>query len=487
MIPLLGFLPDVEPTIPGVIVDCINAIPSDRGMEGGPSMQDAVAGLAALAAQARGAAVLTSTAGTRRQFAGTQTKLYELTGTAWVDVSRTTPTANYVGSSESRWIFEQFGNIALATNDTEKIQWSATGVFQDITAGPSARIVATSDNFVLAFNTNDATYGDSPDRWWCSAYQDYSSWTASVTTQATTGRLIGNGGELTAGLRLGPYMVAYKTSSIFLGSYVGTPIVWQWDRIPGDVGCVGPEALTDIGGAHIFVGDDNIWYFDGTRPVPIATGQVRDWFFQNSAPSVRYRTIVKYDRQNNRVWFFYPSPTSTGSCDAALVYHLATKKWGRADQGIECAVNFVTPGIIWDTLPSLGSTWDTLPSIPWDSQTWYAGGKSLAVFNTSHELKTLSGNSVGGSITTGDMGDDDAVSMLNQFRLRFLQNPTSATAQGLTKMTEGATPMPASSSTLGDGKFDLRQSGRWHRVAVTMVGPWEVSAERPRFKGQGQR
>jgi hypothetical protein len=484
VIPFIGFLPDLEATTPGLIVDCENAIPSDRGFEGGPSQIDAVSGLAALTAQCRGSAVLTNTTGTRRHFAGTQTDMYELSGTAWVDVSRT---ANYTGSSENRWLFDQFGNVALATNDTEKIQASTSGVFQDITAAPIARIVFAMDNFVMALNTNDTTYGDTPDRWWCSAYQDHSSWTANVTTQATTGRLIGSGGELTAGARLGPYAVAYKTKSIFLGSYVGPPVVWQWDRIPGDIGCIGPEAVTDIGGAHIFVGEDNIWMFDGTRPQPVAEG-IRQWFFDNSSAANRYRTILRYDRQNNRLWFFYPSASSSGACDSALVWHLPTKRWGRADQNVEAAVNFVTPGLTWDTMSTLGATWDTLPNIPWDSQSFQAGGQALAVFNDSHELKTLTGTSAGGSITTGDMGDDDAVGRLTQVRLRFLRTPTSASAQGSTKMTEGDSLVVASSSTLSsDGKFDMRQSGRWHRVAFTMVGPWEASGIRPKFVPVGQR
>lgn len=484
MIKLLGFLPDLEATTPGLVVDCENAIPSDRGMEGGPSQIDAVSNLTALGGECRGSAVLTNTSGSRRHFAGTQTAMFELSGTAWIDVSRT---ALYTGSTENRWLFDQFGNVAIATNDTEKIQWSTSGRFDDITAAPQARVVFSTGNFVMALNTNDTTYGDSPDRWWCSAYQDYSSWAASVTTQATTGRLIGNGGELSAGLMLGPYAVAYKQTSIFLGSYVGTPVVWQWDRIPGEIGCIGPEAVCDIGGAHIFVGQDNIWMFDGTRPFPIATGQVRQWFFDNSSAGSRYRTILKYDRQNNRVWFFYPSASSSGACDSALVYHLVTKQWGRANQSIECAVNFVTPGITWDTLNSLGATWDTLPNIPWDSQAFQTGGRALAVFNTSHQLKTLTGTSTGGSITTGDMGDDDAVGRLNQVRLRFLRSPTSATAQGSTKMSEGDSLVVASSASLSDGKFDLNQSGRWHRVAFTMVGPWEAAAIRPQFVPGGKR
>ena len=64
---------------------------------------------------ARGAAVLTDTSGTRRTFAGTQTKLYELASGTWADVSRV---GDYTGSDENRWSFAQFGFQALMVTDT---------------------------------------------------------------------------------------------------------------------------------------------------------------------------------------------------------------------------------------------------------------------------------------------------------------------------------------------------------------------------------
>lgn len=121
----------------------------------------------------------------------------------------------------------------------------------------------------------------------------------------------------------GEYAIAYKQRSIYLGQYVGAPTVWNWLQVPGgDAGCVGKEAICDIGGAHFFVGDDNIWIFDGTRPIPVADGYVRQFFFDNSNPSYRYKTICVFDRQNNRVWVFYPS-LSSQTPDSALVYVIA--------------------------------------------------------------------------------------------------------------------------------------------------------------------
>jgi hypothetical protein len=343
----------------------------------------------------------------------------------------------------------------------------------------------TTDNFVFAADYNHTATGDVPDGWWCSAYQNYASWTADVSTQATTGRLIGSGGPITAGWRLGSYAVLYKSTNIFLGSYVGSPVVWQWERVPGDAGCIGPEAIADIGGVHVFLGEDNFWWFDGTRPKPIGD-QLKRWFFRNSNATLRYRTIAKFDRRNNYVYFFYPSSSST-VLDKAVVFHIPTGKWGLANLSVEAVVNFISQGATWDTLDDFGATWDTLPDIPWDSPVWGAGAKSFAIFNTSHELKSLGGSSVGGGFTTGDFGDDSRVSRLKASRVRFTTAPTSATAQGLFKMHEGGNLSVGTLSTLADGKFDHRQEGRFHRISYTCVGPFEATGFMPDVVPSGWR
>jgi hypothetical protein len=473
LIPLLGFVPDAPTTTPGVLTDCAQLIPSEKGMQSAPSAVG-ITGLSALPAAARGAAVLVNTSGTRRTIVGTQTRLFELSGSTYSEVTGIT----YTGSSENRWMFAQFGDAALATNDTERIQASTSGTFAGITAAPLARIIISVPNFVLAFNTNDssgsATFGDSPDRWWCSAFQNHTDWTPATTTQCTTGRLVESGGEISAAAPFGSGCVAYKARAMYLGQYVGPPVVFQFDRIPGEQGCVGPEAVCDIGGAHIFVGEDNIWLYDGTRPVPIAQ-EIRQWFFNDISATYKYRTIVTYDRNNGRVWVFYPSTVSSGNPDSAVVYHLNKKRWGRANRTVEAVFNFVTPGLTWDTLSSLASTWDTLPLIPWDSQSWQAAGRALAFFDSSHNLKTLTGSGENSGMTTGDLGDDINVATVNRVVLRFETEPTSATITGQTKSGQGATAVAAGSGSLSGSKFDIRQTGQWHRFAFLFTGNTEVS------------
>lgn len=79
MTPLMGFAPDMETPTPGVLVDCENFIPYESGMEAAPSAVTP-SDVPALAAACLGAASISKIDGTKRVFAGTGTKLYELTG-----------------------------------------------------------------------------------------------------------------------------------------------------------------------------------------------------------------------------------------------------------------------------------------------------------------------------------------------------------------------------------------------------------------------
>lgn len=481
MTPLVGFAPDADVTTPGVLTDCTNLVPYLNGMEGAP-VGVTPTSTPALATECFGAAVTTNLSGVRRIFAGAATKVYELSAGAWNDVSRV---AAYNATADSRWMFAQFGNATLAANKADTIQRSTTASFADISGAPKADIVFSVGAQVMALNVNDGA--DKPDGWHCCALFDDTDWTTSITTQAASGRLVSTPGAITAGARLGEYAVAYKKNAIFLGQYVGAPAVWDWIPVAGgDSGCVGKEALCDLGGAHFFVGDDNFFIFNGTTPTPIADNAVRQWFYDNSNPLYRYRTKCIFDRQTNRVWVFYPSINAT-TCDQALVYHVLSKKWGRATLNVEAVLNYVSPGLTMADLSTLSATIDGLPDISYDSQFWLSGGRALSAFNTSHQLQLLTGDSVSSSFTTGDVGDDDAVSLLTQIRLRYALAPGSATATVLRSMNSGESFATGASGGVNDGKFDVLQASRWHRAQFDFTGPVQITAMNAKIKSAGQR
>jgi hypothetical protein len=486
MIPLLGFTPDADATTPGVITDCVNFIPYKNGMEAAPSAIEAN-GVSALADECIGTAVLSKLDDTKRIFAGTADKLYELVLGSWDDVTRASG-GDYNGGTDTTWSFAQFGDASLASNKSDEMQRATTGDFADIAGAPKANIIFSVGAFVMALDVDDGT--DKPNGWHCSATFDETDWTESITTQSASGTLVSTPGRITAGARLGDYAVAYKTKSIYLGQYVGPPVIWDWQLIPGgEAGCVGKDAIADLGGVHFFVGDDNFWLFDGTRPQPIGDDKVRKWFLDNSSQSFRYRTKCFFDRQNNRVWVFFPSISSAGACDGALVYHVLSKQWGRADRTIEAVVNYASAGISYDTWDDAGASYDELPNVSYDSQYWISGGQGVAIFDTSHQLQILEGEPGETSFSTGDAGDDSTVTHLDYAQLRFATgaSPASVSMQAFSKMVSGDAYTTGAVSTLSDGKFFTRQEARWHKATFTFNGSVKVTGIMPKLIPSGDR
>lgn len=479
MTPLLGFTPDADPLTPGVMLDCVNIVPHEYGMKAASSPQ--ATSIAQLPNECQGAAIVRKLDGTRRFIAGTAAGLYETTGTTWTNVSKA---SGYAGGVESRWSIAQFGDSTIAANGVDPIQKSISGAFASISGAPVAKIVFSVGAFVMALNVNDGAVKQ--DGWAnCASFND-ADWAPNVSTLANSGRLVSAPGAITAGGRLGEFAIAYKEWAIYVGQFVGAPATFDWVQVPGVAGCVGQDAWCDVLGAHFVVGPDDFWLFDGTRPAPIGTGQVRQWFFNNSNPLYRYKTKCIFDEQNHLVYVYFAGKSSAVN-NSALVYHLISKQWGFINLSIQAAINFVQPAITIDGLGSLSATIDGLPNIPFDSQYWLGGGRLPGVFDSAGNVVTLSGPALNSSFTTGELGDDDQVTTLTKIRIRFQQSPTSAVVTGMQKMNEGDPFVNGQPVALTNGQFDVRQTGRFHAALFELNGDCRFNAIRPTIVPSGER
>lgn len=476
---LAGWVPDADASQPGVILDCQQLVPSLRGMKAAASAVNS--SLPALAGAALGSALCIKLDGTARVFAGTTSALYEAASTSWTDRTRATG-GSYTASSERRWRFAQFGDTTIAVQKADWPQFSTTGAFANIVTGgtkyaPKARLVETAQGFVVLADVDDTgaglgtTFADGPNRWWCSAQLDYTDWTPAVATQCTTGLLVDSPGRITALKRLGGSLVAYKDTSMYLGSYVGAPVVWQWQLIPGEAGTATQEAVIDIGDAHLFIGRSDFYLFDGSRPVSIGDG-IREWFFANLNSAYREKTVSLHDKANaNAYWFFCSGGSSTPN--ACIVYNYRAKKWGRADISVETSVTYALGG---ETYAGMAYTYATLPAVTYDSSFWTgAGGLTMGVFNTSHVLQYLNGTPGTATLTTSDIGSDGDYSTLRRVRPRYLTAPSAATMTPSYRDLAGAAYTTNATITQDAGKFDYLQSARWHRLALSTTGSMELT------------
>lgn len=467
-------MPDADPTTPGVITDIDNMVPTIRSSYvGAPA--GANVGMDAVAAETFASAIVTTLTNIPRMFVGTATKLYEKDEAVWVDVSRATPA--YGASSTNPWRFAQFGNSTLAINKADQLQSISSGLtFTDL-AAPSASVMCVNKGFVILADTNNGgaaeTFGDSTDRWWCSAYMDETDWALSVTTQCTTGRIVDTPGPIRAMRAMGDNVVLYKASSMYIGSYQSAPVVWAFDLVSSEVGCSSQEAIVEIDNSHFFPGDDDFYrYAPGGLPTPIGA-PVKEWFFSRCDPAYKGRIKAAHDRVNALIYWFYPPIGSSSALTACIVYNYKSNKWGVADKAIECVTEYVPGGYTYETLPFV--TYDTWPEIAYDSPFWDVNSKYVGYIGTDHTIYSLTAVSSGSSLTSGHYGADNEFSLLSRVTLRYLNKPTSATMTNYYQNEHGDTWTEDATTAEVSGRFDVMRSAPWHKVTFTFVGDLEVT------------
>lgn len=473
---LLGYAPDVDQTVEGAIIDCTAFVPTEKGFCAAPDAVDA--GQPALAAECRGATYTRDLDDSFRIFAGTSTALYELSGGSWVDRTRSVGGAYTLGTDDV-WRFAQFGNITLATNGTDTLQYSDTAAFADITGAPEAAIVETVLNQVFVADTYDAGFGISPNRWWFSAIGDYTDWTPDVTTGCVSGILTSTPGKITGAKRLGDQIVVYKERAMYVGSYVGGDVVWAFREVIGEAGCSSQEAIVNIGTpenpVHLFMGADDFWRFDGARPIPVGS-VVRKTVYAELDRNYAHKIKTLHDRVNSRVYFYYPSRSSSGTINKCVVYHYRKNEWGRDDRTVEACMDYITGGVTYATASTVASTYASIPStITYSSASLTSGEISPCFFDSSHAIYTLTGTPANSSFTMNDMGDDTNYYLLSRVKPVWLQSPLTASMTNYYKYNEGDSLTTGVTTTMGNSRFDLLRSARWHRLKFDMTGNYIVA------------
>jgi hypothetical protein len=477
---LLGYAPDASPTVLGVLTGCSAVVPSLRGLKGAPS--PAATPLSALAARCLGSAVVTKLDGTTRMFAGTTTKLYEAGSTSWTDLSGA---ATFTASTTARWRFAQQENVSFAVNGADSVQASvSTGDFSSVAGSPIAKIVEVVGKFVFALNTSTNTHGVQ----WC-ALGDYTDWAASIATQAGSDTLEESPGPITAGKRFGNALVVFKKNSMYLGQYAGPPNIWTFALLPGNAGALSQESVVNIGTAEnpklIFMGEDDFYLYDGSVPIPIGTNRVKNEVYGSLVQTKFAACAALHNAKENLVYFYYPSVDSSDP-NSCRVYNYRTDKWGADDRQIEAVTEYVAPSISYSGLGTVYTNYQDLPNLAYGVALVGSTQTFPAIFDTSHQLKTLTGVSGDTSLTTGDLGDDQAFTTLTRIVPRFTREPASASMTNMFKNTSGGSLTNGTLTSISSGRFDVICDARWHRLQFAFRGDWEMSGIVPEWERSGQ-
>lgn len=326
-------------------------------------------------------------------FAGDQTKLYSLRGDTWIDESKP---GGYSIGLDQRWRFEQFGNYIIATNGysaPQKYDVTTGGPFHDLGGSPPTfKYQAVVRDFLVTAVVQGE--GDTV-RW--PAMNNPESW--GVGLNQADFQILPSGGPITEVFG-GEYGLILQEKKITRITYVGSPVVFQFDAIEENHGCWEPNSAAQYGKWVFYLSHNGFYLCDGTMARPIGDQKVDRYFFGDADQMYLFNMTAAIDPINKLVvWAYAGTGHVNGEPNKLIIYNWAIDRWSHAEITLEYLLTAMSPGLTLEGLDEVSEDLDALP-FSLDSTIWKGGKLLLGAFGTSHKLQSFSGANLAATIET---------------------------------------------------------------------------------------
>lgn len=430
----------------------------------------------ALSAICRGAiAGRDPTTGSSVNFAGDATKLYKMASAAWSNVSKS---GGYNLGADQRWYFTQFGNQLIATNLGDNIQSFTIGTssaFADLSSSaPKARYISNLRNFVAVANTFDSVDGNVPHRVRWSGIGAPTSWTVSATTQSDFQDLNASYGWCTQ-IVGGEYGVVFQERAITRMTYVGSPVIFQFDVVEQNKGTQAPGSVIKVGNMTAYLGIDGFYLFDGTQSIPIGVNKVDKFFFSDVDNNYLYNISAAVDYTNHIIAWAYPGSGNTaGRCNKILFYNYAPdaqKRWSFAEVDTEFLYSSLAEGYTLDQLDTISSNLDLLP-FSLDSRVYTGNQLLLSAFDSNHKLNNFTGAAMAALLETleAEISPGNRTHLMQVRPLVDGSGSTITVQMGTRNLLTDTVSYASAVSVDSIGNCNLRSNARYHRARVNISG-----------------
>lgn len=471
------WLPD-QPDLgnPGSTV-ATNVIPATNSYRPFPSSTSVSS---ALGARCQGAFSCTDSAGNTVAFAGTVDKLYIFNNStsAWDDISRLAGGA-YATEADAFWDFAKFGDFIIATNFIDDVQVYELGVSTNFAAlagsPPRARYVTVAGEQLFLGHLSTDPQGIA----W-SGIDDITTWAASQTTLADSQSLVGDGGHVT-GIKGGDYVTVFQEYSIWRGTFVNVPLIWEFREVVHNRGCKVPASIIQVDTLIFFLADDGFYGWNGSVVLAVGKNKVDKTFYSSIDDDFLFRLCSSQDPINSLVMWAYPSGAQNGTPNRILVMNYSLRSMdgslGRFSlvTGVEYEFLFpdLSKGYTLEQLDNINSSLDALP-FSLDSRAWTGGNRLLAGFNTDHELVAFTSTYLAATLETAEVE-------LGGSRRAFVQGVRPIADGGTLTVQLGTRELSTASVAYGSaisintqGYCPARSSARKHRVRLNIAaaGTW---------------
>jgi hypothetical protein len=404
-----------------------------------------------------------TTAGGTTVFAGGSTKLFKL-DSADLSLDNVSKSGDYSTPTDQRWKFTQFGVIIVAANGFDKLQGfnlNSSSLFANLAAdAPEARYVTVVRDFVVS--GYQSSY---PNRVQWSALGDEASWTQSATTQADF-QDIPDGGSV-VGVTGGEFGLIFMDRAIHRMSYIGSPLVFQFDNISRNLGCYEANSIIQYGGTAFFLGDDGFYACDGQNVIPIGSEKVNRFFFDNVEESTLYLMSAAADPIKKLIIWAYAS-NSSATPDSLLIYNYQTQKWSSGTTSVDRIASTSTPAVTLEGMDTYGTLETILTSF--DSRLWLGGKLQLAGVDGA-KIVTFTGANATAFLETGDIEVPGATSSITMVK-PIVDDGSGSVALLSRRLLSEAITFSSQTAADSENRVSVRGVGRYHRLQLTPTGSW---------------
>jgi len=404
-----------------------------------------------------------TTAGATTVFASGSTKLFKL-DSADLSLDNVSKSGNYTTPTDQRFRFTQFGNVIVAANGFDRLQGfnlNSSSLFANLAAdAPEARYVTVVRDFVVS--GYQSSY---PNRVQWSALGDESSWTTSATTQADF-QDIPDGGSV-VGVTGGEFGLIFMDRAIHRMSYIGSPLVFQFDNISRNLGCYEANSIIQYGGTAFFLGDDGFYACDGQNVIPIGSEKVNRFFFDNVDEGTLYLMSAAVDPIKKLIIWAYAS-NSSATPDSLLIYNYQTQKWSSGTTSVDRIASTSTPAVTLEGMDTYGTLETILTSF--DSRLWLGGKLQLAGVDGA-KIVTFTGANATAFLETGDIEVPGATSSITMVK-PIVDDGSGSVALLSRRLLSEAITFGSQTAADSENRVSVRGIGRYHRLQLTPTGSW---------------
>lgn len=419
-----------------------------------------------LGADFKGGAAYIGSDGTASLLGATATDLNRYSSGTWSSV--------FTVASSGRWRFTQFGDNVIGVHGGAPVKYGLVSGTGAALGGspPTAELVTTVRDFVVLGKVNSDILMV---RW--SGFNDSEGWT-NGTNQAGEQQML-DGGEV-MGLAGGEYGLILQRQAVRRMTYVGGDLVWQFDVISANVGCMAEGSMAQAGRLVFFLAERGFQMCDGNAVTGIGVEKIdREFFASYSRADLENISAAVDPRQNLVMW------AMPGNPGKIWAYNWVIQEWTTIETGLKEIFPGFTANTSLDALDALyPGGLDTIP-VSLDDASFAGGNPLLFVVNNANEIGSLTGSSLEAMIRGAFLEPFDG----RRARLRSVRpigDLTSATVKLDVRARLGdAENIKTCGPMRANGDMPVRANGRYIQCELTIPAgdPWTF-AKGIEFQGE---